>query len=74
MAQWEDDFTDLTRLQGAMKLLPERPRRVLEMSYLKALPQDAIATHFKISPMHVSSLHPRALLDLRARMDTKVEG
>ncbi len=52
-------------LKDALRLLPPRERRVIELTYFEGLPQTDIAKELGISQMHVSRLLRRALARLR---------
>lgn len=52
-------------LKDALRLLPPRERRVIELTYFEGLPQTDIAKELGISQMHVSRLLRKALARLR---------
>jgi RNA polymerase sigma-B factor len=53
-------------LVPALRLLPERERRIVKLRFFDDLPQSAIAAKVGISQMHVSRLLARSLETLRA--------
>ncbi|HID07626.1 MAG TPA: SigB/SigF/SigG family RNA polymerase sigma factor [Armatimonadetes bacterium] len=69
-AEWER-VTLRHELEMAMRVLDERERKIIEMSFFEDLPQTAIARELGISQMHVSRLLHRALNKLRQYMSEK---
>ncbi len=64
---------NFSQLHAAMDLLPERQQRVLKLAYFEGFSQAEIAKEIKVSPMHVSRLQRRAILDLREILDNMDE-
>jgi len=60
-------------LVPALRLLPERERRIVKLRFFDDLPQSAIAAQMGISQMHVSRLLARSLEVLRAAAGEEAE-
>lgn len=58
-------FERRARLAEALKTLPERERRIIELRFFDNLSQTEVAKRLKISQMHVSRLQHKALTKLR---------
>ena len=65
MDQEMERFERRARLAEALRSLPPRERRILELRFFENLSQTEVAHRMKISQMHVSRLQHRALARLR---------
>jgi RNA polymerase sigma-B factor len=64
---------DRATLQEAMKQIPSRDRRVLQMRFLEDRTQSDIAAHIGVSQMQVSRILRRALERLRQAIEARPE-
>lgn len=56
-----DDWETRMQVQDALRMLPPRERRVIELTYFEGMAQTEIARELSISQMHVSRLLRKAL-------------